>query len=193
MSAERYRAIRCDRTDAVGERCDTEWSHPVAVATFAELRRHLRERGWRRRAGRDLCPEHASEKPVSARAAPARDTVQASRPEPGTEVGEDGPSVLELASEFRIPVPDTGAGGYAEIVVHRERGGTDRWAVTDGALTGRRAWVEGQGWQYISDVGLTAAYVYLRDEALLLALRVAEAEAGRCRTEMAALCAGTAR
>ncbi|MFB7852817.1 hypothetical protein ACFC34_38190 [Streptomyces sp. NPDC056053] len=187
MSAELYRAVRCDGTDAAGERCDTEWSHPVAVDTFAELRRHLRERGWRRRAGHDLCPEHASGNPVSARAETARDTAQASRPGPVPEGGKDQLHVLELASEFRIPVPDTGAGGHAEIVVHRERGGTGRWAVTDGALTGRQAWVEGQGWQYISEIGRTAAYAHPRDEALLLALRVAGAEAARRRTETAAL------
>ncbi|MEV5204402.1 hypothetical protein [Streptomyces sp. NPDC053720] len=192
MSAERYRAIRCDRTDAAGERCDTEWSHPVPVATFAELRRRLRERGWRRRTGHDLCPEHASEKSVPARAAPAQDMAQASRPEPGTEGGENKFNVLELASEFRIPVPGAGADGHAEIVVHRERGGTGRWAVTDGALTGRQAWVEGRGWQYISEVGRAAAYVHPRDRALLLALRVAGAEAARCRTERAAPRAGAA-
>ncbi|MFE7754291.1 hypothetical protein [Streptomyces sp. NPDC057429] len=64
MSSETYRAIRCDRTTPTGDRCDTEWSHPVAVASFAELRRLLAERGWKRRTGRDICPTHATEEPT---------------------------------------------------------------------------------------------------------------------------------
>lgn len=60
MSAVTYRAIRCDHTDPGGDRCDTEWSYPVAVRSFAELRRRLAERGWRRAAGLGLCPDHAA-------------------------------------------------------------------------------------------------------------------------------------
>ncbi|MEJ8654915.1 hypothetical protein WKI65_44465 [Streptomyces sp. MS1.AVA.3] len=86
---------------------------------------------------------------------------------------------MALVSEFRVPVPDSGAGGYAEIVVRRERTDVDRWAVTDGALTGLRAWVAGEGWQYVSDVGRKVAYAHERDGALALALQVAEIE-GAC-------------
>lgn len=44
--------------------------------------------------------------------------------------------VLELAQKFRVPVPDIRVGGYGAIVVQHDRAGTDRWAVTDGAVTG---------------------------------------------------------
>jgi len=66
MTAETYRAIRCDNRDSAGERCDTEWGHPVYVATFRELRRHLADRGWGRRSGQDLCPLHLAERKGAA-------------------------------------------------------------------------------------------------------------------------------
>ncbi|NGN68449.1 hypothetical protein G5C51_31700 [Streptomyces sp. A7024] len=91
---------------------------------------------------------------------------------------------MALVVEFRVPVPDRGIGGYAEIVVRRERVDVDRWAVTDGAFTGLRAWVEGEGWQYVSDVGRAVAYAHGRDEALLLAHRVAELEAAAFEAEV---------
>ncbi|MET9956318.1 hypothetical protein ABZ135_32890 [Streptomyces sp. NPDC006339] len=94
---------------------------------------------------------------------------------------------MALVSEFRVPVPDSGAGGYAEIVVCRERTGVDRWAVTDGSLTGLRAWVAGEGWQYVSDVGRTVAYAHERDAALALARQVAELEAACYGAEIDAL------
>jgi hypothetical protein len=60
VSAEVTLTIRCDHDDARAGQCGTEWGHPVAVANHTELRRHLKERGWRRtRDGRDLCPRHA--------------------------------------------------------------------------------------------------------------------------------------
>ncbi|MFI5867665.1 hypothetical protein [Streptomyces sp. NPDC051546] len=92
--------------------------------------------------------------------------------------------VLELAQEFRVPVPDIGVGGYGEVVVQRDRAGTDRWAVTDGAVTGLRTWTEsaaGADWQYVSDVGRQAAFRHTLGEALRLAKRVAELEAARYR------------
>lgn len=61
MSADAYLVIRCDhRTD--GEQCDSERGWPTRVDTHRELRRLLREVGWRRtRNGNDLCPDHAEE------------------------------------------------------------------------------------------------------------------------------------
>lgn len=60
MSAETYLAIRCDHRDADDERCTTEWGHPTRVETHRELRRYLRERGWRRTRTADYCPDHAA-------------------------------------------------------------------------------------------------------------------------------------
>ncbi|MGA4844677.1 hypothetical protein [Streptomyces sp. G45] len=94
---------------------------------------------------------------------------------------------MALVSEFRVPVPDHGAGGYAEVVVCRERIDVDRWAVTDGALTGLRAWVAGEGWKYVSDVGRKVAYAHGRSEALELARQVAEIEAACYGAEIDAL------
>ncbi|WP_043271972.1 hypothetical protein [Streptomyces sp. CT34] len=94
---------------------------------------------------------------------------------------------LAMASEFRVPVPDTGVGGYAEVVVKRQLDGRgERWAVTDGAFSGLRAWVEGEGWRYISDVGRAVAYRHTRDEALAMAHQVAEIEAACYQAEVAA-------
>ena len=84
---------------------------------------------------------------------------------------------LALASEFRVPLPGHPVGGYGEIVVRRERTGSDRWAVTDGAVAAQRCWVEESGWKYISDVGRAIAYRHTLDEALLLAEKAAEFEA----------------
>lgn len=60
MSAETYLAVRCDHRNPDGERCDTEWSHPVRVDTHRELRRHLKDRGWRIKRSADLCPDHSA-------------------------------------------------------------------------------------------------------------------------------------
>ncbi|GLF98196.1 hypothetical protein [Streptomyces yaizuensis] len=92
---------------------------------------------------------------------------------------------LPLASEFRVPLPHGGAGGCAQIVV--ERDGVDGgWAVTDGALSGLRTWVAGEGWRYIGDVGRVSGFRYTREEALGLAFRVAELEAVHCEAVIAA-------
>jgi hypothetical protein len=82
---------------------------------------------------------------------------------------------LAFAWEFRVPLPEPAPGAFA-IVVRREPGGSDRWAVTDGADTGLRAWVDGRGWQYVSDIGRAAAYRHEREEALRVAYQVAELE-----------------
>ncbi|MEU0675429.1 hypothetical protein ABZ330_21560 [Streptomyces sp. NPDC006172] len=82
---------------------------------------------------------------------------------------------LTLASEFRVPLPD-GLGGYGEVVVQRESTGSDRWAVTDGALTGLRAWVYPAGWQYVTEVGRAVAFAHDLDDALELAEAVAKIE-----------------
>ena len=62
MSAGVIHTIRCD-AEVDGERCDSERFWPVAVAHHRELRANLRTVGWRRRAGRDLCPDHATQEP----------------------------------------------------------------------------------------------------------------------------------
>lgn len=59
--------------------------------------------------------------------------------------------------------------------------------MTDGALPGLRAWVAGEGWQYISDIGRTAAYTHERREALALAVQVAEIQAACYGAELDAL------
>jgi hypothetical protein len=82
---------------------------------------------------------------------------------------------LTLASEFRVPLPD-GLGGYGEVVVQRESTDSDRWAVTDGAAGGLRAWVYPAGWQRVSDVGRDVAFVHDLDDALELAEAVARIE-----------------
>ncbi|MFJ6384695.1 hypothetical protein ACIQI7_32395 [Kitasatospora sp. NPDC092039] len=85
---------------------------------------------------------------------------------------------LALAVEFRVPIPQGPVGGYGEVVVRRDET-SDGWAVTDGALVGLRAWVEGEdgGWQPVRDIGRAAAYKHTREQALGLAHRVAEYEA----------------
>ncbi|MFI0742410.1 hypothetical protein ACH4PU_30690 [Streptomyces sp. NPDC021100] len=95
---------------------------------------------------------------------------------------------LSLASEFRVPLPDAGAGGYGEVVVKRQQDGPgDRWAVTDGADTGLRAWVDGEGWRHVTDIGRAVAFRHTREEALLLAHQVAEIEATCYGAEIDAL------
>lgn len=81
---------------------------------------------------------------------------------------------LDLASEFRVPLPD-GLGGYGEVVVRRESAGSHRWAVTDGSLNGMCAWVDGT-WAYVGDVGRDAAFCYDLDDALRDAEHVARRE-----------------
>ncbi|MCY0922362.1 hypothetical protein OS965_30095 [Streptomyces sp. H27-G5] len=98
---------------------------------------------------------------------------------------------LALAAEFRGPLPQDKAGGYGEVVVRRDGLGT-LWAVTDGAFSGLRAWVDGEGWRHISDVGRVVAYRHSRDQALLLAHQVAELEAACFQAEVAAASPDTA-
>ncbi|MFK0047894.1 hypothetical protein ACIQU4_28170 [Streptomyces sp. NPDC090741] len=86
---------------------------------------------------------------------------------------------IDLATEFRVPVPVGSAGGYAEVVVRRDDQG-ELWAVTDGALTGLRAWVDG-GWSYVSDIGRAAAFRWTREGAIVVAQQVAALEAGSYR------------
>ncbi|MFD7554201.1 hypothetical protein ACFV9E_06630 [Streptomyces sp. NPDC059835] len=86
---------------------------------------------------------------------------------------------LDFATEFRVPVPVGSAGGYAEVVVRRDDQG-EMWAVSDGALTGLRAWVDGR-WSYVSDIGRAAAFRWTREEAIAVAQEVAELEAGSYR------------
>jgi hypothetical protein len=83
---------------------------------------------------------------------------------------------LALAVEFRVPLPDGLGSGYGELVVQREASDSDRWAVTDGAVSGLRAWVDPVGWQYVGEVGRALAYRYGLDEALELAEDVARIE-----------------
>lgn len=76
------------------------------------------------------------------------------------QMAEQASHVLALAREFRVPFPAVdGRAGYGEVAVVRESADSDQWAVTDGAVTGLRAWVSGR-WQYVSDIGRAAAYRY---------------------------------
>lgn len=86
---------------------------------------------------------------------------------------------LTLASEFRVPLPKGLGGGYGELVVRRESSGSDRWAVTDGAVCGLRAWRDPDGWQYVTEIGRAEAFAYGLDEALDLADEVARIEQER--------------
>lgn len=86
---------------------------------------------------------------------------------------------LTLASEFRVPLPDGLGGGYGEVVVQRESAGSDRWAVTDGAVSGLRAWRDPDGWQHVVEIGRREAFAYGLDEALDLADEVARIERER--------------
>ncbi|OKI95091.1 hypothetical protein [Kitasatospora sp. CB01950] len=95
---------------------------------------------------------------------------------------------LALAVEFRVPIPHGPAGGPGEVVVRRDATG-DGWAVTDGALTGVRAWTEGEGWRPVWDIGRAAAYQHTREGALALAHRVAEYEAANHRQRIGVIAA----
>lgn len=76
------------------------------------------------------------------------------------QVAEQASTWLALAREFRVPFPAVdGRAGYGEVAVVRESADSDQWAVTDGAVTGLRAWVSGR-WQYVSDIGRAAAFRY---------------------------------
>ncbi|OEV14065.1 hypothetical protein [Streptomyces nanshensis] len=88
---------------------------------------------------------------------------------------------LALAREFRVPLPNQ-VGGYGEITVEKDPG-LNLWAVTDGAFSGKRAWVDGF-WQHLTDIGRTAAYTHPLDEALELAYQVAEFEGAVYETEV---------
>ncbi|WP_431784380.1 hypothetical protein [Streptomyces chumphonensis] len=79
---------------------------------------------------------------------------------------------LDLVREFRIPLPDSDVGGYAEIAVLREATGSDRWAITDGAVSGLRAWVDGR-WQRVADIGREAAFHFDLDGAFAVVEDVA--------------------
>ncbi|MFJ1757291.1 hypothetical protein [Kitasatospora sp. NPDC088134] len=68
------------------------------------------------------------------------------------------------------------ADGHGEIVVRRDKPG-GRWAVTDGAQVGLRAWTETEGWRPVWDIGRAVAFRYTREVALALAHQVAEQEA----------------
>ncbi|QKV98177.1 hypothetical protein HUT19_41385 (plasmid) [Streptomyces sp. NA02950] len=93
---------------------------------------------------------------------------------------------LQLVREFRIPVKNR-LGGYAEVTVERGPGPyDDRWAITDGAFTGKRAWHDGD-WHYISDLGAAAAYAHTMDAALTLGEEVAGLEGIRLDKEIEAL------
>ncbi|MGW7197506.1 hypothetical protein [Streptomyces chryseus] len=83
------------------------------------------------------------------------------------------------AVEFRVPLPEGLGGGYGEVVVQRESAGSDRWAVTDGAVSGLRAWLDPDGWQYVAEVGRVEAFAYGLDEALDMAEDVARLERER--------------
>lgn len=92
---------------------------------------------------------------------------------------------LALATEFRIPLPLGSAGGYGEVVVRPDSLG-GRWAVTDGATKELQAWVAGQGWRRISDVGPDAAYILTREKAIVLGYQVAELEGALHQAAVAA-------
>lgn len=96
---------------------------------------------------------------------------------------------VTLAAEFRVPLPD-GLGGYGELVVRRESVGSDRWAVTDGAVSGLRAWLDPDGWQYVAEIGRTEAFAYGLDEALDMAEDVARLERERHDARIASNRAG---
>nr|WP_024126493.1 hypothetical protein [Streptomyces sp. FR1]AHE39112.1 Hypothetical protein pFRL3_335 [Streptomyces sp. FR1] len=82
---------------------------------------------------------------------------------------------LKIATEFRIPLPLGSAGGYGEVVV-RPDSISEKWAVTNGATTGLEAWVAGEGWRRVSDVGPGAVYTLTREKAIILGYQVAEIE-----------------
>ncbi|MDX3165955.1 hypothetical protein PV516_19395 [Streptomyces scabiei] len=93
---------------------------------------------------------------------------------------------LRMVREFRIPVKNR-LGGYAELTIERGPGPyDDRWAVTDGAFTSKRAW-HGGDWHVISDLGAALAYAHTMDEALTLGEEAAGIEGIRHDAEIRAL------
>ncbi|MFI7087711.1 hypothetical protein ACIBUR_29455 [Streptomyces anulatus] len=107
-------------------------------------------------------------------------SIQARAVRPAAGHPGRGPSPeeqLALASEFRIPLPlGDEQGGYGEVVVQRD-GVSGRFSVTDGALVRLQAWVDGEGWRDVSDVGRAVAFSRSRENALETALHVAGIEA----------------
>ncbi|MFD0405551.1 hypothetical protein [Kitasatospora sp. NPDC127116] len=101
--------------------------------------------------------------------------------------------MLRYATQFRLPLTNI-VGGYGEITIQRGEGEyRDKWAVTDGAFTGLRAWAEpdgwtdGAGWQYIGDIGRANAYRYTLEEAFEVGHRAVEIESACCEAEVAAI------
>ncbi|MCU8589354.1 hypothetical protein [Streptomyces sp. A13(2022)] len=80
---------------------------------------------------------------------------------------------LVLATEFRVPLPY----GLDWLLVQREAADSDRWAVT--SSTRMRAWVDRDGWKYITEIGRAAAFAYGLDEALNVAEHVVQVEQER--------------
>lgn len=95
-----------------------------------------------------------------------------------------------LATELRVPLPNA-AGGYGEIVVQRLSLAADLWAVTDGANTKPRVWVD-DDWRPLHDLGFTGAFRYTLAEALTVAHQVAEYEGAASEAQAQALSAPTA-
>jgi hypothetical protein len=100
---------------------------------------------------------------------------------PALSLGEQ----LMFASEFRMPLPSGRPRGYQDIAVRRDPYGGSWWAVTDGAVSGLRAWMH-DGWRRVSDVGMHAAYRHTRSEALTLGQQVTDIETACQEAEMAA-------
>ncbi|MEV1040399.1 hypothetical protein AB0J01_27670 [Streptomyces sp. NPDC050204] len=98
-------------------------------------------------------------------------------------------ALLEKARDFRIPVRNT-LGGYGELTIERGPGPyDDRWAVTDGALRGKRFWHEGlggAGWHYLSDTGPSLAYRHDLVTVVTLGEKVAAIEGARIDAEVKA-------
>lgn len=61
MTLVRHITIDCDHTEPDGTEC-TASGHCAAwlYGPAHQLRAYLREKGWARRNGRDLCPDHAA-------------------------------------------------------------------------------------------------------------------------------------
>jgi hypothetical protein len=87
---------------------------------------------------------------------------------------------VALAAEFRVPLPER----LGEVVVERESADSDRWAVI--SSTRLRAWIDGDGWKYVTDIGRAAAFVYGLDEALDMAEEVARIEGEQYNARIAA-------
>jgi hypothetical protein len=85
--------------------------------------------------------------------------------------------LLDLAQELYVTVPIP---PLSHVVVRRETAGVDRWAVTDGSVTGLEAWVDGR-WQYVGNIGRTAAFRWQLEQALKVAGEAAAFEAQQWR------------